>query len=197
MGSMSFSPNLMNMPGMMANMQSMQNSGNGGINQAMMLNQFSQMSQMNLNQLMRLCGSNPQMQQMMFSGGIPMSMNISGMQGMASIGGIAGMPQMGMMGQMPQQMPMQNTQKPPQNLFSEHVKSVLIESNKEKPKKMFPLKRASYHAAISYTIYLDRLKKEGVSLEKLTNLEEIDPTRHARRVKTQSGKSKDPQKKKK
>jgi hypothetical protein len=41
--------------------------------------------------------------------------------------------------------------------------------------------------AISYKIYLDRLKKEGQTFE---NLDDIDPTKNARRIKSsQQGKT--------
>jgi hypothetical protein len=51
--------------------------------------------------------------------------------------------------------------------------------------------------AIAYKIYLDKLKKAGVSFEKL---EDIDPTRNAKRIKSsqsQGSKPKDSQKKRK
>jgi hypothetical protein len=61
---------------------------------------------------------------------------------------------------------------------------------------VYNLKRSAFHAGIAYKIYLDKLKKEGVSFE---NLEEIDPTRNARRVKSgqAQAKPKEPYKKKK
>lgn len=46
---------------------------------------------------------------------------------------------------------------------------------------MYPLKRSAYHVAIAYKIYLDKLKREGRSFE---TLEEIDPTKSARRIKS-------------
>lgn len=42
------------------------------------------------------------------------------------------------------------------------------------------MKRSAYHVAISYKIYLDKLKREGRSFD---NLEDIDPTKSARRIK--------------
>ena len=50
----------------------------------------------------------------------------------------------------------------------------------EIPKTVYPLKRSAYHVAIAYKIYLDKLKREGRNFD---NLEEIDPTKSARRVK--------------
>ena len=50
----------------------------------------------------------------------------------------------------------------------------------------FPLKRVAFHVGIAYKIYFDKMKTQGVNF---LNLEEIDPTRHARRVKSQQGRS--------
>jgi uncharacterized damage-inducible protein DinB len=48
-------------------------------------------------------------------------------------------------------------------------------------KVAYPLKRSAFHIAISYKIYLDKLKKEGQSID---SLDDIDPTRNARRIKS-------------
>ena len=81
------------------------------------------------------------------------------------------------------------------NLFQQHLK---ITANKNTNKAAFPLKRAAYHVTIAYKIYLDKLQKQGVAINYLA-LDEIDPTRHARRVKSaqgQNGKTKETRKKK-
>ena len=76
--------------------------------------------------------------------------------------------------------------KPFQNLFSEQVKAFNSHPPESKPsqKEVYPIKRSAFHAAIAYKIYLDKLKKAGASFE---NLEEIDPTRNARRIKSGQG----------
>jgi hypothetical protein len=72
---------------------------------------------------------------------------------------------MGMNNQlMVQQSQQQQFIRPCQNLFAEQVKAynnnkpTTIVSN---PKEAYPLKRAAYHVAIAYKIYLDKLKKDG------------------------------------
>jgi hypothetical protein len=81
----------------------------------------------------------------------------------------------------------QQTMKPFQNLFSEQVKSfsqpplqVPAPVGGRTLKETYPLKRSAFHVGIAYKIYLDKIKSEGGNLE---NMDEIDPTRHARRVK--------------
>ena len=51
---------------------------------------------------------------------------------------------------------------------------------------VYPLKRAAFHIAIAYKIYLDKIKQEGRSIE---NLDDIDPTKNARRVKNNQQKN--------
>ena len=88
--------------------------------------------------------------------------------------------------------------KPFQNIFTEQVKAFNSFPPESKPnhKEVYPIKRSAFHAAIAYKIYLDKLKKEGATFE---NLEDIDPTRNARRIKSGQGsaKGKDSQKKRK
>ena len=68
--------------------------------------------------------------------------------------------------------PNQMFQKPIQNLFSEQVKTYNTNINvppnsqldKAYVKKVYPLKRNAYHVTIAYKIYLDKLKKDGVSI---------------------------------
>ena len=111
-----------------------------------------------------------------YGGGFPMGMNMS-MMGV-------NMHNMSQMFQNPM------NQKPIVNLFNEQVssfKSATTNSNKDL-KTVYPLKRSAFHAAIAYKIYLDKLKREGRSFE---SLEDIDPTKSARRIKNnqQSGKN--------
>lgn len=90
----------------------------------------------------------------------------------------------GMQGNPPFMFPGQNlNMKPVPNLFNQQVNS--FKSNPDKNSKdikaVYPLKRSAYHVAIAYKIYLDKLKREGRSFE---TLEEIDPTKSARRIKS-------------
>jgi hypothetical protein len=56
--------------------------------------------------------------------------------------------------------------KPIQNLFNEQVKTFKLpapDNEVSNIKTAYPLKRSAFHVAISYKIYLDKLKKEGQS----------------------------------
>ena len=122
--------------------------------------------------------------------GMPMNVgnmgNMSGMGNMANIGNMANMGNMGMMNMNvqgnQQQGPMKVQQ--PANLFTEQLTRFRSNDSGCDTKAVYPLKRSAYHVAISYKIYLDRLKKEGRTFD---NLEDIDPTKSARRVKTHQG----------
>ena len=52
-----------------------------------------------------------------------------------------------------------------QSLFSEQVNKFKTVKDEPRPdaKAVYPLKRSAYHVAISYKIYLDKLKREGRS----------------------------------
>ena len=92
-------------------------------------------------------------------GGLPASVGLNnlGMMGM-------GVPNM----QNPHYLFAQNKAQPKtyQNLFSEQLKSFkTIEVAGENDfKAAYPLKRSAFHIAISYKIYLDKLKQAGKSL---------------------------------
>lgn len=62
---------------------------------------------------------------------------------------------------------MQQQSKPNLNLFNEQAKIYSTnksDNNKSKnEKEVYPLKRAAFHVAIAYKIYLDKLKKGGAS----------------------------------
>lgn len=49
------------------------------------------------------------------------------------------------------------------NLFNEHLK-ITLNKNPSANKSAFPLKRTAYHVSIAYKIYLDKLQKQGVTL---------------------------------
>jgi hypothetical protein len=51
-------------------------------------------------------------------------------------------------------------------------------SKKMSPDKIF--KRASYHVGIAYSIYMDRIQKQG---KRIKNFSDIDPTRFAKKYK--------------
>ena len=109
-------------------------------------------------------------------GGIPVmnGMNNMNMMGMA-------MPNMAGNSQYMYHQPKMN-QKPIQNLFNEQVKTFKAnDTNKKETKIAYPLKRSAFHVAIAYKIYLDRVKQQGLSFD---NLEDIDPTKNARRIKS-------------
>lgn len=106
------------------------------------------------------------------SGGIPVGMNMNNLA---------------MMGIGMQNIPGNQRFVPPKdqkiNLFTQQVKAfkTIEQSTPKDPKVAYPLKRSAFHIAITYKIYLDKLKQEGRSLE---NLDDIDPTKNARRIKS-------------
>ena len=149
-----------NMPNM-GNLPNMPNMPN------MPMMNFGNMNQMELTQLlMRSLNTNPNM----FMTGVPMNLGGMGMNMMnMNMGNNQGM----------NFQQANKSQQPPVNLFKEQLSTFKV--NNKDAKAVFPLKRSAYHVAISYKIYLDTLKKEGKSFD---NLDDIDPTKSARRVKT-------------
>ena len=121
----------------------------------------------------------------MFMAGMPMNVgNMGNMPGMGNIGNM-GMMNMNMQGNQQQQQQQGPTkQQQPANLFNDQLTRFRSNDSDRDTKAVYPLKRSAYHVAISYKIYLDRLKKEGRTFD---NLEDIDPTKSARRVKTHQG----------
>ena len=163
-----------NMGGNMGNMMG-QNAMFGGMNM-MNMNGLNGMNQMELAQfLMRYNGG----QNFPMFGGFPMNMNM-GMMGV----------NMNMPGGSQFGFPAARNQQPVANLFNEQVssfKTIKNDNSSKDAKTVYPLKRSAYHVAISYKIYLDKLKREGRNFD---NLDDIDPTKSARRVKSnQQGRS--------
>lgn len=80
--------------------------------------------------------------------------------------------------------PYRQNMKPIQNLFEQQLKSfksVPAIGEERTIKKVYPLKISAYHVSIAYRIYLEKLKREGQNLQEM---EEVDPTRSARKIKT-------------
>lgn len=155
----------MNNGGNMPNMGNLPNMPN-----LPMMNFGSNINQMELAQLL-MRSLNPN--QNMFMTGVPLNMGAGMNMNMMNMN-MGNNPGMNFQGNKPQQPPFN-----PVNLFREQLSSFKV--NNKDAKTVFPLKRSAYHVAISYKIYLDKLKKEGRTFD---NLDDIDPTKSARRVKT-------------
>jgi hypothetical protein len=96
-------------------------------------------------------------------GGLPVGMNMNNLNIMGI--GVPGMPNNPLLLNQNR-----NNMKPIPNLFSEQYKSFkTVEQNPpDAPKdtsSVYPLKRAAFHIAIAYKIYLDKIKQEGRSIE--------------------------------
>ena len=170
-----------NSGGNMPNMANMTNMGNiNNINNLASLgmlnfNGMGQLSQIDMQRLL-LQAINPN-NPIMFNAGMPI--NFGNMANM-------GMMSMNMQGNPNLNYQNQNRGQANHSLFKEQLTRFKSydDAGSRDPKQVFPLKRSAYHVAISYKIYLDRLKKEGRNFD---NLEDIDPTKSARRVKTNQG----------
>ena len=152
--------------------------GMNGMNPMNPMNGMNGMNMQQMEMLMRAFGPN------IFMGGIPpMGMNMN--NNMMNMN-------MGPNNQYNAQPP-KTSQQSSTNLFSEQLTTFKSSDARPDVKTVYPLKRSAYHVAIAYKIYLDKLKKEGRSFD---NLDDIDPTKSARRVKTNQGKGKEAAKKK-
>jgi hypothetical protein len=94
----------------------------------------------------------------MFYGGYPMNMNMN--MGMMGMGGMNN----------PYMFPpprLNPNPKPIPNLFNEQFNAFKASRDSASPdiKTVYPLKRAAFHAAIAYKIYLDKLKRRGCTFE--------------------------------
>ena len=139
--------NFMNLPpNLMQNLSGVLNQNPMLANLGMMgMNNVNGMSAMDLQQMLMRCNN----QNVMF-GGYPMNMNMN--MGMMNMG-VQPMNN-GQIGITPK-----NDQRPISSLFNEQVSSFKSQPENKDPKVVFPLKRSAYHAAISYRIYIDKLKK--------------------------------------